>query len=232
MKKQVQSSPLLYLITTSELNQSRNFWVKAVQAEWFAIEIKLIARKKTLLKSNHLTNLTPFLDREGLLRVGSRLQNASIDSEAKHPLIFPSQSPLTSLIVDKAHQRRQKSCEITYSQMRTLRSLSSNTSLDYAGPVTLKIWRGRAARCYKSYLAIFICLVTSAIHIEGVTDYTTDAFIADYKRFSGRRGICVTIQSDCGTNFIEADAELRRLFNEFLEEILKIANILANDGTH
>lgn len=60
------------------------------------------------------------------------------------------------------------------------------SGLDYAGPVMLKTWRGRAVRSYKGYLAIFICLTTSAIHIEVVTDYTTDTFIAAYKRFSGR----------------------------------------------
>ncbi|XP_036150143.1 uncharacterized protein LOC118648049, partial [Monomorium pharaonis] len=39
----------------------------------------------------------------------------------------------------------------------------------------LKTWRGRSTRTYKGYLAIFICLVTSAVHIEIVTDYTTEA---------------------------------------------------------
>lgn len=80
---------------------------------------------------------------------------------------------------------------------------------DYAGPVTLKTWKGQAARTYKGYLAIFVCLVTSAVHIEVITDYTTDAFIAAYKRFTGRRGICASLQSDCGTNFIRADTELK-----------------------
>ncbi|KMQ88063.1 hypothetical protein RF55_12507, partial [Lasius niger] len=106
-----------------------------------------------------------------------------------------------------------------------------NTGLDYAGPLTLKTWRGRAARTYKGYLAIFVCLATSAIHIEVVTDYTTDAFIAVYKRFTGRRGICVTLQSDCGTNFVGADAELRRQFKSSSEELHHLASLLANDNT-
>jgi len=69
------------------------------------------------------------------------------------------------------------------------------------------------------------------VHIEVVTDYTTDAFIAAYKRFTGRRGICATLQSDCGTNFVGADAELKRQFQQSTKELGSLASLLANDGT-
>lgn len=95
----------------------------------------------------------------------------------------------------------------------------------------VKTWRGRAAKIYKGYLAIFVCLVSSAIHLEIVTDYTTEAFIAAYKRFTGRRGICATLRSDCGTNFVGADAVLRQRFNSASKEMQNLASILANDGT-
>lgn len=72
---------------------------------------------------------------------------------------------------------------------------------------------------------------TSAIHLELVTDYSTEAFIAAYKRFNGRRGICSTIQSDCGTNFVGADAVLRRRFTEGSKELEEITYLLADIGT-
>lgn len=106
-----------------------------------------------------------------------------------------------------------------------------NTGLDYAGPLMLKTWKRQAARTYKTYLAIFVCLATSAIHIEVVTDYTIEAFIAAYKRFTGRRGICATLQSDCGTNFVGVDAKLRRLFRSSSKELHDIASILTKDNT-
>lgn len=106
-----------------------------------------------------------------------------------------------------------------------------HTGLDYAGPVTLKTWRGRAARSYKGYLAIFICLATSAIHLEVVTEYTTEAFIAAYKRFSSRRGICATLQSDCGTNFVGADVALSQRFTSTSKELKELASLLTNDDT-
>ncbi|XP_043474031.1 uncharacterized protein LOC122506102 [Leptopilina heterotoma] len=106
-----------------------------------------------------------------------------------------------------------------------------HTGLDYAGPFSLKTWKGRAAKLYKAYFALFVCQSTSAIHIELVTDYTTEAFLAAYQRFVSRRGICQTISSDCGTNLKGADAELKRLFAKTSYELGNLASLIANDGT-
>jgi len=53
-----------------------------------------------------------------------------------------------------------------------------NSGVDYAGPYTLKTWKGRGAKTYKAYFVVFVCFSTSAVHLELVTDYTTDGFIA------------------------------------------------------
>ncbi|XP_029670916.1 uncharacterized protein LOC115240087 [Formica exsecta] len=106
-----------------------------------------------------------------------------------------------------------------------------NTRVDYAGPITLKTWRGRGAKCHKGWLAIFVCFSTSAVHLEAVTDYSTEGFIAAYRRLTGRRGICQTLFSDCGTNFLGADTSLRRLFNAGSKEFSELAQLLTHDGT-
>lgn len=105
-----------------------------------------------------------------------------------------------------------------------------HTGVDYAGPLSLKTFRGKGAKTYKGYFIIFVCFSTSAIHLEVATSYSTDGFIAAYKRFTGRRDICSTITSDCGTNLVGADAELRKLFQASSREWSHIANLLANDG--
>jgi len=107
----------------------------------------------------------------------------------------------------------------------------THTGIDYAGPFVIKTWRGKNAKSYKAYIALFVCFSTSAVHLELVTDYTAKAFTAAYKRFTARRGICATLTSDCGTNLKGADAELRRLFNSSTQEAEKLATLLANDGT-
>jgi len=104
--------------------------------------------------------------------------------------------------------------------------------VDYAGPISLKTWRGRNARVYKSYIALFVCMATSAVHLELVTDYSTDAFIAAFKRFTGRRGICSILFSDCGTTFKGANAELKQLFSKVSAKSERLATLSANDGTH
>lgn len=274
LRRESQSTLTKYPITPMEIEKSRNFWVRIVQQAWFSNEIRIISNREHLPKSNPLIRLTPFIDHEGLLRVGGRLHNAQIESDTKHPLILPRRSSLSTLIIDDAHKRtlhggtqvtlgfirssywiiggrapvrsyilrcgrcaryrgiraKQLMGQLPSSRVTPARPFY-NTGLDYAGPVILKTWRGRAAKTYKGYLAIFVCLTTSAIHIEVVTDYTTDAFIAAYKRFTGRRGICATLQSDCGTNFVGADATLRRFFESSSNELRDLAYLLAKDNT-
>ncbi|XP_034942904.1 uncharacterized protein [Chelonus insularis] len=106
-----------------------------------------------------------------------------------------------------------------------------HTGIDYAGPFIVKTWRGRAAKTYKAWVSLFICMSTSAIHLKLVTDYSTEAFIAAYKRFTARRGICATLSSDCGTNFKGADAHLRQFFDQQSKELNQISSILSNSGT-
>lgn len=82
----------------------------------------------------------------------------------------------------------------------------SHTAMDYSGAVMIRSARGRGQHATKGYIAVFVCLVTKAIHIEVVSDLTSVAFIAAYKRFTGRRGICTDIYSDNATNYVGAAA--------------------------
>ncbi|XP_076298608.1 uncharacterized protein LOC143217847 [Lasioglossum baleicum] len=106
-----------------------------------------------------------------------------------------------------------------------------HSGVDYAGPFLWRTNRSRGGKVLKGYLAVFVCMATGAVHLEFVSDYTADAFIAAYKRFTGRRGICSTLSSDCGTNFVGADIELRRMFTRASQESQAIAYSLANLGT-
>lgn len=106
-----------------------------------------------------------------------------------------------------------------------------NTSVDYAGPLSLKSWKGRGHKSYKGWLVIFVCMATSAIHLEIVSDYMADGFISAYRRFIARRGIYESLFSDCGINFIGADKELKKLFTAETKESKELAHLLLDDGT-
>ena len=61
-------------------------------------------------------------------------------------------------------------------------------------------------------MAIFVCFCTKAVHIEVVSDLTTEAFLAALKRFVSRRGLPDSIHSDNGTNFVGAKNDLQELY--------------------
>lgn len=88
------------------------------------------------------------------------------------------------------------------------------TGVDYAGPFLVKQGTRRPA-LVKSYVAVFVCMTTKAIHLEAVSDLSTDAFLAALKRFIGRRGIVEQLHSDNATNFRGAHHELNSLFEQF-----------------
>jgi hypothetical protein len=78
----------------------------------------------------------------------------------------------------------------------------SRVGIDYAGPLLMKEHRLRKARQYKVYVAVFVCFAVKAVHLEVVSDLSTDAFIAALNRFVARHGLPTDIYSDCGTNFV------------------------------
>jgi len=77
----------------------------------------------------------------------------------------------------------------------------------------MKEHRLRKARQYKVYVAVFVCFVVKAVHLEVVSDLSTKAFIAALNRFVARRGLPVDVYSDCGTKFVGAAAQLKKLVN-------------------
>ncbi|XP_075162693.1 uncharacterized protein LOC142235322 [Haematobia irritans] len=83
---------------------------------------------------------------------------------------------------------------------------------DYAGPILYKQHNGRKAPMVKAYIAVFMCLVTKAVHLELVTDLSSEAFLAALDRFVARRGLCGHIHTDNATNFQGAAKKLGELY--------------------
>ncbi|CAK1587336.1 unnamed protein product [Parnassius mnemosyne] len=108
----------------------------------------------------------------------------------------------------------------------------SSSGVDYAGPIQVRTSKGRGHKSSKGYICLFVCMSTKAIHLECVTDLTSQAFIAAFRRFVARRGHCSHLWSDNGTNFVGAAKELRRMFEVGKNNMAKeIAELLANDST-
>lgn len=250
-------------LTVSELNLSRNHLVRLVQKTSFTQEITSLQRSQSQDTGKHtstlhsprsrLCRLSPFLDKDGLLRVGGRLSKSHQSQDAKHPLLLPKQHYVVDLIIDFYHvcylhagaqltqslisQRfwilsaRSKIRSRIFKCITCFRAKPRNsfpqmadlptarvtpskvflsTGMDYAGPFYTKTHQLRGVKHLKVYLCIFICLATKAVHIEVVEDLTSVGFIAALTRFISRRGRCNDLYSDCGTNFVGADVQLRK----------------------
>lgn len=109
-----------------------------------------------------------------------------------------------------------------------------SSGVDYAGPITLRMYKGRCKKTSKGYICLFVCLSTRAVHLEMVSDMTTEAFVAAFRRFTSRRGKCADLYSDCGTNFVGANSELLELRSHLIKKGRdpQLASIMADEGTN
>ncbi|XP_031339663.1 uncharacterized protein LOC116168131 [Photinus pyralis] len=99
-----------------------------------------------------------------------------------------------------------------------------NCGIDYAGPIQIKNCFGRSKAVTKTYIALFICLSTKAIHVELVSDLTSKAFLNALKRLMARRGKISNIYSDNAKTFVGANHELVKIVKlvqskDFLDNI-------------
>ena len=92
----------------------------------------------------------------------------------------------------------------------------ANVGVNYDGPFHVKYGYVHKPTIVKAYACVFVSLSIKAVHIELVTDLTTEAFIACLRRFIARRGKPTLIMSDNGSNFVGASRELKEL-KEFFE---------------
>lgn len=98
------------------------------------------------------------------------------------------------------------------------------TGTDFAGPFLIVNKKGRGARLIKCYLCVFVCFKTKAVHLELVSDLSTEAFILALRRFMSRRGKPREIFCDHGTNFVGASREIARLVEHCSDSMSDLAN--------
>ncbi|XP_063920800.1 uncharacterized protein LOC135135633 [Zophobas morio] len=94
--------------------------------------------------------------------------------------------------------------------------------VDLCGPIIIKDGRGRKPKHVKVYIALFVCLSTKAVHLELISDLSTEGFLNALRRFISRRGTVSEIYSDNATNFVGSDRKLKQIFRNVLnKEALK-----------
>lgn len=257
-------------LTSLELNAALQAIITNTQRTHLSDTIRGLENVVAKPAKVNLAALDPFIDVQGLLRVGGRLRRADMRYSQRHPIILPRQSRLTRLITHHAHHQTlhgnvqimlnvirlqywiigarsavkqtirecvvcvRMQAKIVNPFMSDLPAIRVNpsypfmhTAIDYAGPTLLRQSNSRGRKqLVKGYISVFVCMATKAIHLEAVSDLTSVAFIASFRRFISRRGKCSDVYSDNGTNFVGAD----RILNEYRAIAKQSAPLLATDG--
>lgn len=73
----------------------------------------------------------------------------------------------------------------------------TNTGIDFAGPLLTK----ENAQTEKSYICLFTCASTRAVHLELIKGLFTELFLQTFRRFTSRRGISRRLISDNAKTF-------------------------------
>ena len=108
-------------VTLIELHAAEKEVLKVVQREHFHEEIQIlkglkvggeltarkVARERNLAikKSSCLYRLDPFLDEDGVIRIGGRIKRANLPFATKHPVVLPRKSHITDLLIRFWHAK-------------------------------------------------------------------------------------------------------------------------------
>lgn len=67
-------------------------------------EYSTLENGKHLPHVNSLASLSPYIDRDGIMRVGGHLQKAGLKAAATHPMILSVHSHIVTLLIESTHQ--------------------------------------------------------------------------------------------------------------------------------
>lgn len=90
-----------------DLLSAERYVIKITQAHNFSKELNSLHANRPIVKSSNILILNPFLDKDGVTRIGGRAtKSATLNEAEKHPVLIPKDSALAKLIELDLHQRR------------------------------------------------------------------------------------------------------------------------------
>jgi transposase InsO family protein len=83
-----------------------------------------------------------------------------------------------------------------------------NTGIDFTGPLFVK----EHGEAIKSYVCLFTCASTRAVHLELLKDLSLNMFLTAFRRFVSRRGMPRKILIDNAKTFKAAAKEVAMIY--------------------
>lgn len=121
-------------LSVAELEEAEKEIVRTLQAENFPQELEVLNHFKSREESDRTTakkkkdgikpisalyRLDPYVDNDGIMRIGGRIMRADVPSRVKHPVIMPRNAHLTTLLVRNKHaQVDHMGRGITHNELR------------------------------------------------------------------------------------------------------------------
>lgn len=81
-------------LTTSELHRAERYIFTVVQSEQFPVDIGMLKSNHSIPKNSRLVHISPFIDSNGLLRVGGRQRLGHLSYSRTHPIILHGDHPI------------------------------------------------------------------------------------------------------------------------------------------
>ncbi|XP_070541092.1 uncharacterized protein [Ptychodera flava] len=202
---------------------------KCISSE--VLQTSRLWRSQAKEASQEIQPIHPILDK-GIIRVGGRLQRASVSPESKHPIVLPKDSPVSTIILQETH--------------KDVGHLGRNSML---AKQREKYWILRAPTAIRNLVTV--CAICRKYRVkvceQKMSDLPRDHITpeeppftrtgVDYfgpmdvkrgrvteKRFIAQRGHVRSIRSGNWTNFVVADKELKESIRRWNQE--KIAEKL------
>ena len=91
-------------LSAQELEEAFLRCVLCSQRAYFEKELDALTAGRAVPSGSPLRPLSPFLDKQGIIRVGGRLQETSLPYSQRHPVILPKNARLSDLLIDWAHR--------------------------------------------------------------------------------------------------------------------------------
>ncbi|XP_022096435.1 uncharacterized protein LOC110982378 [Acanthaster planci] len=96
-------------LSSAQLQQAERAIFRAIQSESFSDEVRTLKKARTepnstISRKSPPSGLAPFLDDDGILRVGGRLKRGNFDLGVCHPIVLPKGDHVSRLLVEHLHR--------------------------------------------------------------------------------------------------------------------------------
>ena len=91
-------------VSTDEKTQSEINLIISIQRSTWANEYKLLMSNKEVSHKSPLSFHNPFLDKNGIMRMTGRIQEAELSYDETHPILLPSNNSFVDLLIIDYHE--------------------------------------------------------------------------------------------------------------------------------